>query len=319
MLEVSVRQSDVIHTHGLWDPTLPPAAMLARKLQKPMVMTIHGMLDPLSFAHSAWKKRLALLAVIRSSLNTAGCYHATSPLEESHLRQFGLRGPVAVIPNGLDIAIFLKHDHQTSRQWLTWNLPILRDQRILLFLSRIHPQKGTAMLIDAWAGLGRDFPDWRLVIAGPDCLGHRAELEARAKDKGCAQRVVFMGPVSADDKAMLYAAADLFVLPSISECFGIVIAESLASGVPVIATTGAPWQELQEHRCGWWVDAALAPLTEALREGMSLPQQAREEAGLRGRELVASKYCWPAIGGQMVSMYNWLRSGGTPPEYVHLE
>jgi len=319
VLGQSIGQSDVVHAHGLWDPTLPPAAGLARRLGKPLVISINGVLDPPSFNRSLWKKRVAMLAVFEKVLSGAACYHASSPMEEDHLRKFGLRGPIVVMPIGVDLDAYLKYDRATSRQWLVGNMPGLKDRRVLLFLSRIHPQKGTVAMIDAWASLQREFPDWRLVVAGPDCDGHRAQLQDQAKQLACAHSVAFMDAVSGDDKSMLYAASDLFVLPSISEGFGTVVVEALASGVPVIATTGAPWQELPQHRCGWHVAPASGPLGEAMREAMSLPDEARIQAGLRGRELVMAKYCWPAIAAQMVSMYNWLRFGGSPPPQVHLE
>jgi glycosyltransferase involved in cell wall biosynthesis len=190
---------------------------------------------------------------------------------------------------------YLKREHQSSRAWLDSVLPILKGKRILLFLSRIHPQKGTEFLIDAWAVLQREFPDWHLVMAGPDCNGHRAELEARASHHGCAQSIMFLGEVYGSRKTTLYAASDLFILPSISESFPRVVLEALAAAVPVIATTGAPWHDLVTYKCGWWVDAATGPLLEALRDGMSMTEQQRHEAGLRGRDLVVARYDWSTI------------------------
>ena len=185
----------------------------------------------------------ALFLYANTALESARCYHATSTLEAEHFRQQGLRGPIAVVANGPALWPYLKRDRVESRQWLTQAVPDLKDKLILSFLSRVHPQKGTELLVDAWAAVQGDFRDWQLVIAGPQCNGHSIELEARAREKGCAGRLTFLGEVYGSRKATIYSAADLFVLPSFSENFGRVIAEALASAVPVITTTATPWQE----------------------------------------------------------------------------
>lgn len=319
MLEDSIRQADIVHTHGLWEAVIPCATRMARRLDKPLIMSMHGMLDPLSYERSVWKKRLALLLYMRRSLNSANCYHALAELERDNFRKFGLRGPIAVVPNGLDTSLYLKFDRQTSRQELASAVPQMKDHRILLFLSRIHPQKGTVMLLEAWSRLQQAFRDWHLVIVGPDNLGHRSQLQAQASQGGFDERITFLDAVAGDRKAMLYAASNLFILPSISESFGMVVAEALASGLSVIATTGAPWRQLLEHRCGWWVQAATEPLAEAMHDAMSRPQRELDKAGLRGRELVVAKYGWPAVAAQMLAVYNWLLSGGALPAHVYME
>jgi glycosyltransferase involved in cell wall biosynthesis len=195
-----------------------------------------------------------------------------------------------------------------------------------LFLGRIHPVKGLLDLVRAWADLRKvggqrpavrnQLSDWRVVIAGGDENGHRREVEAAIHDHGLQDDFVFVGEVSGNRKWEIYRDADLFVLPSRTENFGMAIAEALASGLPVITTHGTPWQELGTHHCGWWVDPAPGPLASALREATSLTDAERQEMGQRGRRLVEEHYTWPAAAQKMISVYRWMLGQGERPECV---
>jgi glycosyltransferase involved in cell wall biosynthesis len=112
--------------------------------------------------------------------------------------------------------------------------------------------------------------------------------------------------VDGQQKWELYRRADLFILPSHSENFGMVVAEALACGLPVITTKGTPWEALTQHRCGWWVDVGVEPLADALRAAMALDDAERCEMGSRGRRLVEHEYTWSIVAKQMVSVYRWV-------------
>ncbi len=319
ILRAQATDCDVIHSHGLWEPVSRCSSIMARQLDKPHVISTRGMLDPLSFGHAAWKKRLAMMLFARRNLEAAACMHATATLETQSIRRFGFAGPIAVIPNGLNLSSYGQHDAAVAKTELTAKWPETEGKKILLFLSRIHPQKGTRDLVEAWAELSKRFTDWHLVMAGPAVEGHSDQLAARLAGLGAADSVTFTGPVYGADKPELYSAADLFVLPSISENFGIVVAEALASKVPVITTTGTPWAELPEHKCGWQIELGLQPLKETLAEAMALPEETRAEMGARGRALMESRYSWNAIAAQMAAVYNWLIRRAEMPECVNLE
>src|SRR5262249_35021942 len=162
------------------------------------------------------------------------------------------RQPLAVIPNGVDLPA---------------TLPSARTgggTRRALLLSRIHPQKGLVNLVNAWARVRP--ARWALVIAGPDDGGHQSRIEAPAARAGIGDRVEFAGSIEDARKWDMYASADLFVLPTHNENFGIAIAEALAAAVPVITTKAAPWPGIVRHRCGWWVDLGVDALAAALAE-----------------------------------------------------
>jgi glycosyltransferase involved in cell wall biosynthesis len=126
----------------------------------------------------------------------------------------------------------------------------------------------------------------------------------------------FIGPVDDVAKWERYFQSNLFVLPTFSENFGIVIAEALACGLPVITTTGTPWQELQTHNCGWWVETGAEPLAEALRAAVALSDGERSEMGQRGRTLVADCYSWAKIAKDMARAYAWVLGASTKPDFI---
>jgi len=295
----------ILHNHGLWLPCNHAAASVAVSLKIPLIVTTHGMLAPWAMAHKKWKKRLAWRLYQKRDLQHAACLHATAEHEYRHMLALGLRQPVAVIPNGIEAPAAAAPRKSTD------------GPRTILFVGRIYPVKGLLNLVAAWAKIRAS--GWRIVIAGPDQAGHQAEVRRAIADAGLKDFFEFPGPVHDEAKWDLYRAADLFVLPSFTENFGMVVAEALACGVPVITTRGAPWAELEERGCGWWVDIGAEPLAAALREAMALGDAERREMGARGRRLVEEKYAWPGIAKQMVAVYEWILGRGPKPDCVRLD
>ena len=169
-------------------------------------------------------------------------------------------------------------------------------------------------LVEAWKTLRPK--GWRVVIAGQDDAGYRGELESAIRRYDLTDDFIFRGFVSLEEKARLYREADLFVLPTYSENFGLVVPEALSHSIPVITTRGTPWEELNKYRCGWWTGIGTEPLTEALREAISLPDRERKEMGERGRELVKERYSFTRLGKELKTLYQWLINGDKPPPYV---
>ena len=297
-------QHPLLHEHGLWRPLNHTVVSLARQLNIPLIITSHGMLEPWAMNHKAWKKRLAWNLYQRRDLESAAVLHATAEQEAESFRQLGLRQPIAIIPNGTDLP-----------EWRDLAYP-KGTPRTMLFLSRIHQKKGLLELVQAWQIVKPT--GWKMIIAGPDEGGHQQIVEAAIQQAGLQDDFEFTGSVYGEDKEALYRSADLFVLPTFSENFGLVVAEALACGVPVITTKGAPWQGLHTHRCGWWIDIGVEPLAVALREAMNLPPDTLHDMGRRGRAYVERDFGWPHIAQQMLSVYRWVLGQGDKPDYVHL-
>lgn len=174
--------------------------------------------------------------------------------------------------------------------------------RSILYIGRVAPIKGLSNLCAAIGQL--DMRDWRLRIVGPDQENHTAQLKDLSEELGIKGSIDFIGPKYGKELQLEYAGADVFVLPSYSENFGSVVVEALAHGVPVITTKGTPWKELEEYRCGWWIDVGVAPLATTLAEAMSLSGDERREMGMRGRRLVEEKYTWDAVATKMLKGYD---------------
>ena len=295
-------RADVVHAHGLWLMPNVDAGNAAARARTRLVVSPRGMLATEALEYSRLKKRLFWLLLQRRAYAGAAAWHATSEQEAAEIRAYGIKAPIAVIPNGIDLPEVLA-DHAAAQ-----------PRRRLLFLSRIHPKKGLPVLLDAWSLIARDRPDWDLVIAGADEGGHRAELEARIATDAISN-ATFTGPLYGEAKTALLKDTDLFVLPTRNENFGIAVAEALAAGIPAVVTTGAPWVGLETERCGWWIEQGLEPLLAALREATALPVHERRAMGLRGRDWMTRDFGWDRIGEQMCALYKWLAGRGPrPPE-----
>jgi glycosyltransferase involved in cell wall biosynthesis len=189
--------------------------------------------------------------------------------------------------------------------------------RRVLFLSRIHPKKGLADLVLAWGQVRQ--PGWQVVIAGPDEGGYEAVIRGLIKRHGLEADFDFPGVVAGERKERLFAEADIFILPTYSENFGIAVAEALARAVPVITTTGAPWQELETCECGWWVAPGVNGVAVALAQAMRASADTLAEMGARGRSLVEAKYAWARIGKEALRASEWaLHRTGSKPECIDL-
>ena len=293
----------LLHDNGLWLPTNHAAAKAARLVGVPFISSPRGMLTGWAWKYRAFKKRVAWHLYQRRNLQVAKVLHATSQAEAHDFRARGLRQPIAVIPNGVELP--------ANRAALNGDG---HDSRTALFLSRIHPNKGLLHLVEAW-DIARP-AGWKVIVAGGDEVGHRAEVEFAIHERGLDGVFRFVGEVADGKKWELYRSAELFVLPTKSENFGIAVAEALACELPVITTKGAPWEELQSHGCGWWVEPTSFGLAAALREACKLSERERREMGLRGRKLVETNYTWPAAAAKMVAVYRWMLGLAGRPECV---
>ena len=296
----------VVHQHGIWLRSSHAVTRFAHENKLPLVVAPRGMLEPWALNHRKLKKKLAWVLYQERDLEKATAFHATAQSEADSIRRLGFNQPIAVIPNGV-------HLPQITTDQLK-NSGSNTGKKTVLFLSRINPKKGLPMLLDAW---GRLAPaDWRLVIAGNDDSNHLPVIERKINEQGLGERVVIAGPLFGEAKQAAYRNADLFVLPSYSENFGIVVAEALGFGVPVLTTTGCPWQELQTHKCGWWVEPTPAGIETALNEALRTTNEELSSMGRRGRRLVEKNYQWSGIAERMLEFYNWLLDGGRQPDFV---
>lgn len=313
--QIASSELDLIHNHGLWMFPNLYARQAAVKNKLPLVISPRGMLESWSLKNSWFKKLPAWYLYEQQNLKKAIAFHATSEEEAQSIRKLNFHQPIALIPNGVSLP---ELSNLPSREVLFSNFPELTHKKWLLFLSRIHHKKGIDNLLIVWKKLVSQFPDWHLIIAGPDLIGYQAKLQELTAELELQPQVTFTGMLSGEQKASALCNADLFVLPTHSENFGIAIAESLAYRVPVITTKGAPWKDLETYGCGWWIEDNQQALIDALIEAMKMPDSQRQAMGLKGRNLVETKYSWNAIAQDMVSVYHWVLNGGTLPSCIQL-
>lgn len=295
---------DLIHAHGMWTYCDYLALQLSVMQGIPLVVSPHGMMRPWAFYHSWWKKRPIWWLWEKRKNTHAAVIVATSTVEAREIRLLGIRTPVAVIPHGLTLPS------------LSTPKPV-NTPKIALFLSRLHPVKALPLLIDAVARLHPE--GWKFVIAGPDVGGHGEEMKAKVYAAGLDKLFDFPGPMYGDAKWASYHQADLFILPTLSENFGIVVAEALACETPVLTTTRAPWEELQTHGCGWWVDATVDALTAALTEALSQPPAVLHAMGQRGRTLMQGQYTWERSVTRLLALYAWVLGQAKRPPFVMID
>lgn len=304
----------VIHDNGLWLATNHAVAAGARSLKEQFIVSPRGMLTEWAMQFKGLKKRLAWLFYQRRDLQSAQVLHATSREEADGFRKVDLRQPIAIIPNGVELPPPQGHRSVVPAVRGQSSSSHGPDTRTVLFLSRIHPKKGLQNLVEAWDLLKPK--GWHVVLAGEDSEGHKKEVQAAIRARRLEDDFTFIGPVDGEKKWELYRGADLFVLPSHTENFGLAIAEALACGVPVITTRGTPWEDLRTHDCGWWIEDSRPGLADALRDAMSRSEDVRREMGKRGRHLVEKKYSWPQVAEQMKAVYDWMLGNGERPPCV---
>ena len=299
---VETERPDLIHLHGIWSPFLAVITIVAQKYKVPLVISPHGCLEPWALNNKRLKKQIALWLYQSWVLRSASMFMVTSEQERNSVRRLGFSQPISIVHNGVDIPAYVE--------------PFLRTEvNTILFLSRLHPGKGLLDLVEAWATVRQ--PGWRIVIAGGDEGGHQAVVENLIRQKGLLSDFSWVGFVNGESKQACFAQADLFVLPTYSENFGIAIAEALAHGLPVITTTGAPWPGLLTHRCGWWVEPGVPGIALALTQALACSPDELQAMGQRGRQWVGDQFSWAKIGGDAVLAYAWLLDRNQPqPDYV---
>ena len=310
-LHQNLSSYDLVHIHGLWDWWLHRWAVAAHKAGVKVVWSPHGMLQKWALRNKWWKKFAALALYQWRDLHVAALLHATAQSEVEDIRRLGLKNKVVVAPLGVRI----------DEKFGSLDVSRFRGEgkKTLLFVSRVQRKKGLPNLIEAWSRLPEELrKNWQVRIVGPEQDGHVSELKAQCDRLGiswydCLLRsnnrtveqsnIIFVGPKYDAELATEYVNADLFVLPTHSENFGSVVIEALAYGVPVICTKAAPWAELEEFKCGWWIDDNVDVLTAALQKATSTSGPDLDLLGRNGRALVEERYTWSAVCDKMVRGY----------------
>ena len=282
---------DILHVNSCWEPLCSYTVFWAKSKNYPVVITPHGMLEPWVLAKNYWKKKLpALLFYQKYSLKMADVLVATAETEKNNLLKLGYNKDIKIVPNGV-----ITDNTNTKKSW--------KRTQTILYVGLLRPNKGANILLEAVGLLKNQLKGYKIFIAGPDTEGYLKTLKELSIKLNIENIVYFLGGVFGKEKWELYKQADIFILPTLNENFGIVIAEALLSGTPVITCKGAPWQGIVEHRCGWWVNRTVKDIANAINESLSLSEQELEAMGKRGRNYVIKRFSSNIVAENMKQLY----------------
>ena len=326
---------EVLHTHGIWTYLSIGVPRWARRNQKPYIVSPHGMLDAWALDNSKLKKKVAAALYERRHLRGAACLHALCASEADSIRAFGLKNPIAIIPNGIEIP----EGRDLSSRYSA-------EKKIMLFLGRLHPKKGLENALRAWAAIRhspsaiRHQHNWQFVIAGWDQGGHEVMLKHLCEELGLSFAevpakqflsleassgqlsgfsVVFVGPLFGELKAQLLERANVFILPSYSEGLPMSILEAWAYELPVVMTDYCNLPEGFSADAAIHIDTEVESVSAGMIKMIECSDAELKGMGVNGLNLVKEKFTWPTIAAQMGELYQWVRKRcpqGDKPEFI---
>jgi glycosyltransferase involved in cell wall biosynthesis len=296
---------ELIQIQSVWEMPYHKVILEARKQNIPYIVTPRGMLEPWSLSQKKWKKKLAWWLYQRNDVQKSACVFTTAKMEAEHVSNLGITTCKAVIPNGIETDAY---PCKTSVEGV---------KKQVLFLSRVHVKKGIELLFEAWKRLHSDYVDWQLLVIGNGETEYIHSLENRAESLGLKDSIKILPPVFGEAKIKVYQESALFCLPSFSENFGMVIAEAMSCGTPVITTYNCPWEILNETDTGWCVDLSVDNLERALREAMEMDANALYDMGQRASKLIYDNFDYRSVTRKTLRLYEWLLNSGEKPEFVY--
>lgn len=295
--------ADLIHIQGIWQYPTFSSVLCAKRKHKPYIITLRGMLYPQALKKSFFMKKIVLGLYLKSSLQHASCLHATCIEEMEHLRNMGIFSPIAVIPNPIQT-----DDIQDEI--------VSPDKLRIGYLGRIHPRKRIERILYAVDLLHNKETEIIIIGDGDPCYMQYLQEEVQRLQ---LKQVVFTGFLNGEEKKIALKKLSYLIVPSDFENFGNVVTEAMVHGVPVIASKGTPWEELNTHHCGWWVNNDVDTLATTVCEALALSEEKRITMGKRGQQLVKENYSVEMVAQKMKELYKWILDGGQKPEFVYLK
>jgi len=307
-----MKKFNIVHQHGIWVPVSILTLEANKHYNTNVIIQPHGYLEPYRLNLSKIKKKLAYLFYEKKNIEQSRLLVACSFEEYSNLKNIFPKKDIAIIPNGVSESFYnaiANNDYFKNLKYC--------GRKNLLFLSRIHPLKGLERLLSAYSRIDSKIRNqWNIIIAGVDQNNHSSYLKKLAIDLKINQNVFFEGEKFNSKKVNIMSSADLFILPTYSENYGIVVAESLARGVPVLTTKGAPWGLLEKHGCGFWVDNHEDGIKLGLEKAMETPNDKLKLMGKIGRSVAKNYFLWDRIVYKTIELYSWLMGETEKPDFV---
>lgn len=300
LLKDHFQNTDLALINGIMNYPMTLAGHFCIKHKIPYMVTLRGGLLPYRYARKHLRKKMFFDSFVRIILDNSSTIHATCQEERDAVRNMGIiKAPITIISNGVDFP-----PNDITEQDLTADIrEILKRKRVVLFMSRLDPIKGLDILLDAWGNLNKYHQNFTLVIAGPDDCNYLKQLNQRVKKNNIENSVFFPGTVRGRQKWALYKYSDIFVLPTYSENFGLVVGEALACKTPVITTAETPWKNLPEN-IGRIIKTNTKELENALINMITKKPEQLHEMGTTGFKYVQEKYSWDNISKKVLAVLN---------------
>src|SRR6266571_4344767 len=333
---------DILSTHGLWKYCSVVSQRWHLRTGRPYIVHPEGMLESWALRNAKWKKRIAALLYEDQHLRGATCLRALCEAEAQSIRAYGMRNPICVIPNGVDLPDLSETPTLQAQAFA-------EGRKVLLYLGRLHPKKNLANLIRAWKQILHSHPSarasWVLAIAGWSQGGYETELKRLVRELGLSflgvsdprsvgknrwseevaadtaattgsASVVFLGPRFGAEKNECYRACAAFIMPSLSEGLPITVLEAWAYAKPVLMTPECNLTEGFAAGAALQIGTGPEEIAAGLKQLIEMSDDDRRAMGNRGRNLVATTFSWPRISEQMRSVYEWALGGGPTPEVI---
>ena len=310
-LKNSQRRWDVASLQGAWIYLNVPVTKFCQKHNIPTMISTHGMFNERALNSSAWKKALARSTFLKATFEQVKCYQVGTETEYNILRQQGIKKPICIIGNGIEIPSLPEQGSLSNL------IPFTLGQRqTCLYVGRLNPIKGLDNLLRAWADL-HPSDSWQLIIGGTGDANYRSYLEQIVQEEKCVN-VHFLGYLSQEEKTAWLRQADFCVLPSQSEGFAMFPMESFAAQKPVLMTTACGFPESVE----WGASIAVEPSVEGLKNGLSsfvnMTDAERQKMGDQALTFIDKKYNWQTICTQLHEVYQWMLGSGHIPDCLCL-
>lgn len=291
-----VRWADVVHLTAIYSFPTIPTLFICRVLRKPVVWSPHGAVqDAYEWTGSRRRVLKRIWEILCNALISPGMVvtHVISERERGPTQARIPKARAVIVPNGVDIPSAIP-----ARSWLP------EGKLRLMYLGRLSPKKGVENLLHAMAQLNA--PSVVLSIYGTGDDLYVTKLHDLADSLGLLDKTVFfVGHVDGKRKDQAFYQSDVCIVPSHTECFCMVVAEALAHGVPVVASHGTPWAELEEKQCGLWVENSPESLAQAI---IRIRAMELSEMGQRGRDWMKREFSWDTLAEEMMGIYRSLVS-----------
>lgn len=308
-----VKNSDIIFSNNLWNYPAYISARLSKIHDVPHIISVRGTLYPWSLQQGYFRKKLAWYLFQKKALQDASIVHVTCEDELKAVRELGITSPIALIPHGIN---YEEYQRLPQRRSALDHLQLSTDKQYFLFMSRLHKKKGLDLLLSVWSKIAKRFPEWCLLIAGPDYGNYDQKINSLIEQKSLTNSVRNLGMLSGNAKLSALSCSEFFVLPSYSENFGVVIGEALAAGLPTITTTGTPWSEIINYNCGEYIKPESGSLEASLVRFLKCDTATLSLMSQEGKRLIREKYSWDSQAQKFMNVIHFINGNSYSSEVI---